>query len=145
MDLDLGMGIIGRHFNHLEFMSVESNKKFVVDHFEEFVNRKNLDVADINLAPEYQEHGSDAPLNLPAGPLGPKEYVAAAFKRFQDIHVTIEDIIGEDDKVVVRNTWRATDSTNGNPIEFGGIVIWRIAHGQLVERRAYLQAPHPLH
>ena len=45
VDLDLGLGIVGRHFNHLEFMSVESNKKFVVDHFEEFVNRKNLDVA----------------------------------------------------------------------------------------------------
>jgi hypothetical protein len=41
---------------------------------------------------------------------------AAAFKRFPDIHVTIEDIIAEGDKVAVRNTWR-----------------W-----------AYLQAPHPV-
>ena len=126
-------------------MSVESNKKFVVDHFEEFVNKKNLDVAEVNFAPEYQEHGSDVPPNLPAGPAGPKQYLAAAFRRFPDIHVTIEDIIGEGDQVVVRNTWRAIDSTNGNPVDFSGIVIWRIAHGQLVERWAYLQAPHPVH
>jgi hypothetical protein len=34
---------------------------------------------------------------------------------------------------------------NGNPVEFGGIVVGRIAHGQLVERWAYLQAPHLVH
>jgi predicted ester cyclase len=87
----------------------------------------------------------DAPPNSPPGPDGPKRYLAAAFKRFPDIQVTIEDMIAEGDKVVVRNTWRATDSTTGKKIEFGGIVIWRIAQGQLVERWAYLKAPHPVH
>ena len=126
-------------------MSAEANKEFVRNHFEEFVNRKNLDIADKNFAVEYQEHGSDAPADYPPGPAGPKRYLAAAFKRFPDIHVTIEDIIAEGDKVVARNTWRATDGTNGQKIEFGGIVIWRLAHGQLVERWAYLEAPHPVH
>jgi predicted SnoaL-like aldol condensation-catalyzing enzyme len=126
-------------------MNAEQNKQFVRQHFEEFVNRKNLDIANRNFAPEYQEHGADAPADYPPGPDGPKRYLAAAFKRYPDIHVTIEDIIAENDKVVVRNTWRATDSANGQTIEFGGIVIWRIAHGQLVERWAYLQAPHQVH
>lgn len=126
-------------------MNTEANKSFVQNHFEEFVNRKNLDIADRNFASEYQEHGSDAPPNSPPGPAGPKRYLAAAFKRFPDIHVTIEDIIAEGDKVVVRNTWRATDSQSNQKIEFGGIVIWRIAHGQLAERWAYLEAPHPVH
>jgi predicted SnoaL-like aldol condensation-catalyzing enzyme len=125
-------------------MNAEANKEFVRNHFEEFVNRKNLDIAEKNFAPEYQEHGSDAPPGQPPGPAGPKLYLAAAFKRFPDIHVTIEDIIGEGDKVVVRNTWRATDSTSGRKIQFSGIVIWRLAHGQLVERWAYLEAPHPV-
>jgi predicted ester cyclase len=56
--------------------------------------------------------------------------------------VTIEDIVAEGDRVVVRNTWRATDSQSGQRIEFAGIVIWRIADGQLAERWAYLSAPH---
>lgn len=126
-------------------MSLEDNKRFVRQHFEEFVNQKRLDVADRNFAPEYQEHGSDAAPGLPPGPAGPKQYLEAAFKRFPDIQVTIEDMVAEADKVVVRNTWRATDSTNGSRVEFSGIVIWRMDRGQLVERWAYLQAPHPVH
>jgi ketosteroid isomerase-like protein len=58
--------------------------------------------------------------------------------------VTIEDIVAEGDRVVVRNTWRATDKQAGQKIEFGGIVIWRIREGKLAERWAYLQAPHPV-
>jgi predicted ester cyclase len=76
---------------------------------------------------------------------GTQEVPCGRDKRFPDIHVTIEDIIAEDDKVVVRNTWRATDQDSGQKIEFSGIVIWRIAGGQLAERWAYLEAPHPIH
>jgi predicted SnoaL-like aldol condensation-catalyzing enzyme len=76
-------------------MSTEQNKEFVRNHFEEFVNRKNLAVAERNFASEYQEHGWDAPPGSPPGPDGLKRYLAAAFKRFPDIHTTIEDIVPE--------------------------------------------------
>ncbi|MBV8550370.1 MAG: ester cyclase [Acidobacteriaceae bacterium] len=118
-------------------------KSFVRRHFEDFVNKQDLSAADRNFAPEYQEHGTDVPPDYPSGPAGPKQYLAAAFKSYPDIRVTIEDIVAEGDRVVVRNTWRATDSQTGQKIEFGGIVIWRIAHGQLVERWAYLSPPVP--
>jgi len=124
-------------------MNPEQMKNFVRQHFEDFVNQQDLSAADRNFGPDYLEHGADAPANSPPGPEGPKRYLAAAFKRYPDIHVTIEDIIAEGDRVVVRNIWRATDSTNGQKIKFGGIVIWRMAHGQLVERWAYLQPPQP--
>jgi predicted ester cyclase len=126
-------------------MNPEEAKAFVRRHFEEFVNRQDLAAADRNFAADYQEHGSDVPAGLPAGPSGPKQYLAGAFQRFPDIHVTIEDIIAEGDRVVVRNTWRATDKTIGQKIEFGGIVIWRIREGKLAERWAYLQAPDVVH
>ena len=123
----------------------EDAKDFVRRHFEDFVNRQDLGAADRNFTADYRENGTDVPPGLPAGPAGPKQYLAAAFKRFPDIRVTVEDIIAERDKVVVRNTWRATDSESGQRIEFGGIVIWRLAGGKLAERWAYLQAPHPVH
>ena len=126
-------------------MTNEEMKEFVRRHFDDFVNKQDLSAADRNFAPEYQEHGTDVPPGSPPGPEGPKTYLAAAFKRFPDIHVTIHDIIAEGDRVVVRNTWQGTDSQSGHKVEFGGIVIWRIAHGQLVERWAYLSAPHPVH
>ncbi len=126
-------------------MTSEEAKAFVRGHFEDFVNRKDLSATDRNFAADYQEHGSDVPPGLPPGPAGPKQYLAAAFQKFPDIHVTIEDIIAEGDKVVVRNTWHATDRDTQQRIEFSGIVIWRIAEGKLAERWAYLQAPHPVH
>jgi predicted ester cyclase len=53
------------------------------------------------------------------------------------------DLIAEDDKVVVRNRWTGTEAGTGKKFEFSGIVIWRIAHRQLVERWAYLTPPQP--
>jgi predicted SnoaL-like aldol condensation-catalyzing enzyme len=126
-------------------MSIEENKAFVRRHFEDFVNQKNLDIADRNFSNDYREHGTDAPAGADPGPNGPKTYLAAAFKRYPDIRVTIEDIIAEGDKVVVRNRWQATEAETGEAIEFTGVVIWRIVSGKLTERWAYLQAPHPVH
>ncbi len=118
--------------------------EFVRKHFEEFVNRKNLNVGNVNFAPEFVDHGADVPPGTPAGPAGAIQYVGGAYKRFPDIQVEILDLIAEDDKVVVRNHWTGTEATTGKKLEFSGIVIWRIAHRQLVERWAYLTPPQPV-
>jgi predicted SnoaL-like aldol condensation-catalyzing enzyme len=118
-------------------------KAFIREHFEEFVNRQNLAIADVNFAPGFVDHGADVPPGLPPGPAGAKQYVGGAYQRFPDIHVVIEDMVAEDDKVVVRNHWTGTDALSQQRIEFSGIVIWRIANRQIHERWAYLQAPHP--
>jgi predicted ester cyclase len=78
---------------------------------------------------------------MPPGPAGAIQYVSGALKRFPDLHVEIEDMVAEDDKVVVRNRWTATDSQNGKRLAFRGIVIWRIAQRKIVERWAFLEAP----
>lgn len=124
-------------------MTANEIKAFVRNHFEEFVNRKNLDIADINFAPEFQDHGADVPPGMPPGPAGAKAYVGGAFKKFPDIHVEILDLIAEDDRVVVRNHWTGSEVSSGTVYEFSGIVIWRIARRQLVERWAYLAPPQP--
>jgi len=116
-------------------------KEFVRNHFEEFVNRKNLDIGKVNFAPEFVDYGADVPLGLPPGPAGAMQYVGAAYQKFPDIQVEIQDLIAEDDKVVVRNHWTGTEAASGKKYEFSGIVIWRIAHRQLVERWAYLTPP----
>jgi predicted ester cyclase len=85
----------------------------------------------------------DVPPGTPRGPAGAIQYVAGALKRFPDLHVQIEDMIAEDDKVVVRNHWTETDSQSRKKLEFRGIVIWRIANRKIVERWTYLEAPHP--
>ncbi len=124
-------------------MTHSQAKEFIRNHFEEFINRKNADVGNVNFAANFVDHGADVPPGTPQGPAGAIEYVSAALQRFPDLHVRIDDMIAEDDKVVVRNHWTATDSQTGKRLEFRGIVIWRIAAKKIVERWAYLEAPHP--
>ena len=124
-------------------MTHDEMKQFIRDHFEEFVNRRNLDIAEVNMAPDFVDFGADVPPDMPPGPQGAKEYVGRALKRFPDMHVEILDMIAEGDRVVVRNHWTGTDAVTGQRIEFSGIVIWRIANRQLHERWAYLEQPHP--
>jgi predicted SnoaL-like aldol condensation-catalyzing enzyme len=119
-------------------------KEFIRNHFEEFVNRKNLRIGEANFAPEFIDHGADVPPGMPPGPAGPIQYVGAALKKVPDMRVAIEDMIAEDDRVVVRNYWTGTDAASGQRLEFSGIVIWRIANRRIVERWAYLESPHPV-
>ena len=68
----------------------------------------------------------------------------AAYKRWPDLGVKVEDILAEDDRVVVRNSWRATEATTGQQIEFHGFVMWRFANKKIVERWATITAPAPV-
>ena len=95
----------------------------------------------MNFAADFVDHGADVPSGMPPGPGGAMQYVAGAIKRIPDLHVTIHDVIAEGDRVVVRNVWTGTDSVEKKKITFAGIVIWRIANRQLVERWAYLEPP----
>lgn len=122
-------------------MTLDEMKNFIRNHFEQFVNRKNLDIADVNFASDFVDHGADVPPGTPPGPAGAKHYVGGALRKFPDMKVVIEDIIAEGDKVVVRNVWRATDPASGMKLHFGGIVIWRILRGKIAERWAYLEGP----
>src|SRR5713101_5089945 len=119
-------------------------REFIRNHFEEFVNRKNLHIGETNFAPGFVDHGSDVPAGMPPGPAGAIQYVGAALKKVPDLHVVIKDLIAEDDKVVVCNHWTGSDAASKQRLEFSGIVIWRIANRQLVERWAYLESPHPV-
>jgi len=78
-------------------------REFIRNHFEEFVNRKNVQIGNVNFASDFVDHGADVPPGMPPGPAGAIQYVSGAIQRFPDLHVQIEDMIAEDDKVVVRN------------------------------------------
>jgi predicted SnoaL-like aldol condensation-catalyzing enzyme len=124
-------------------MTLTEMKNFIRNHFEEFVNRRNVQIGEINFAPNFVDHGADVPPGLPPGPAGAIQYVSGALKKVPDLKVVIEDLIAEDDKVVVRNHWTGTDSASNQRLEFSGIVIWRISNRQIVDRWAYLESPHP--
>jgi len=63
-------------------MTLAEMKESIRNHFEEFVNRKNLGIGEVNLAADFVDHGADIPPGLPPGPAGAILYVGAALKRF---------------------------------------------------------------
>jgi hypothetical protein len=99
--------------NRKTAMTHPEAKESIRNHFQEFVNRKNLNIGNVNFAADFVDHGADVPPGMPPGPAGAIQYVSGALKRFPDLRVQIEDMIAEDDKVVVRNRWTATDSQSG--------------------------------
>lgn len=119
--------------------NLEANKAFVRDHFEEFVNRKNSAIAYRNFTPDFLDHGG--PYDETRGQEPTKRMMDGLYAQYPDLHVTIEDIVAEGEKVVVRNVWRGTDAATGKRMAFKGIVIWRLADGKLAERWASVEAP----
>jgi predicted ester cyclase len=123
-------------------LSLEEMKDFVRNHFEDFVNRKKSEVALVNFSPDFLDH--DEPTGVKVGPEAARKMMEAAYNRWPDLRVKVDDIFAEDDKVVVHNTWTATEATTGQQIEFHGFVMWRFANKKLVERWATITAPAPV-
>src|SRR5262249_47337156 len=86
-------------------MSAEENKAIVRRYLEEGFHRRNPAAVDELVAPDFVHHDPVNPLH---GPAGLKEYQAVLFAAFPDLRLTLEDIVAEGDKVVVRYTMTGT-------------------------------------
>jgi predicted SnoaL-like aldol condensation-catalyzing enzyme len=111
-------------------MSIETNKAIVKRFFEEVFNKRNLALAEEFIAPTYTNHSS--PIQI-SGPQGAKRTIAAELEAFPDLHTTIEDILAEGDKVVVRCTDRFTNQPDGRKISLTWIEILRLENSKAVE------------
>ncbi len=130
----------------------ERNRRFVIDHFEDFVNRRDLGAVDRNMSVDFVDHDlANSWRLMPSDPVradsststgkptdrdGNREMMAALQKTFPDLRVEVRDSIAQGDLVTVRNVWSGTDAKTGKRTEFHGFVLWRIADGKLVERWA---------
>jgi len=114
-------------------------KAFVRTHFEEFVNKRNAAVIRRNMTPNFYDH--NGPGNKPTDLKGDEEMMLQMYKTMPDLHLTIEDMIAEGDKVVCRNVWRWTDSKSNKKMEFHGFVLWRFDGEKIAERWATVTSP----
>lgn len=102
-------------------LSLEQMNQFVREHFEDFVNGQNAAVIRKNMTPDFYDH--DGPGGKPTGVEGDEQMMLGMYKAMPDLHLTIEDMIAEGDKVVCRNIWRWTDSESGKKMQFHGFVL----------------------
>ena len=117
---------------------IGESKNLVRRMYEEVWNEGRLEVIDEICAPGYVGVG---PYGDERGPESVKRGVTSRRTAFPDIHVTIEDMVAEADKVIARLTFRGTHrgEFQGIPptnkeVTWTGIWIYRVANGKFVER-----------
>ena len=118
----------------------EANKTVVRRWFEEVWNQGREETIDELFAENGIAYGlgdTEAPVQ---GPPGIKPFVRNLRGGLPDIRMTIEDITAEGDRVTVRVTAEGTHkggqfgvAPTGRRIRIAGMVVVRIANGQIVE------------
>jgi predicted ester cyclase len=120
-------------------MTSEQMKQFVRGHFEDFVNRRNASVIHKNMTSDFYDH--DGPGGQPTGVSGDEQMMLEMYNSMPDLHLTIEDILAEGDKVACRNIWHWTDSKSGKTMQIQGFVLWRFEGDKIAERWATVTRP----
>jgi predicted SnoaL-like aldol condensation-catalyzing enzyme len=113
---------------------LDRNRRLVIGHFEDFVNKKDLRAIDRNMSADFYDH--DGPGGNPTDRDGDRAMMAEMYKMMPDLRVEVVDCLADGDKVMVRNIWTGTDAETGKRMEFHGFVLWRVAGGKLLERWA---------
>jgi steroid delta-isomerase-like uncharacterized protein len=120
-------------------MSTETNKAIVRRYIDQVLNNQRRDLIDEFLVESVELHGTGPSIiGLPAV----IEWYAMFSAAFPDWHTTIDDMVAEGDKVVVRMTSQGTHlgeiqgiPATGRPYTQHAIVIYRLTNGKIVEGR----------
>ena len=125
-------------------MSTEANKALVARIADDIWNRGDLAVVEEIMVADAEYHGP----HMPDGAGGRDDWrgaIAMYRGAFPDSHVTFDELIASDETVVGR--WSATGThtgqlaslaPTGKPIAIGGITIYRIRNGKIVEAWEHL-------
>jgi steroid delta-isomerase-like uncharacterized protein len=120
-------------------MSTEQNKATAHQFIEEVLNQGNMSRINDLLAPDFVEH-EEMPPGVPRDREGVTLLMTMLRSAFPDFKATIDDMIAEGDKVVVRMTWTGAQQgefmgmpPSGKPMSIGVIDIFRMGKGKLVE------------
>ncbi len=119
-------------------MSAQENQSLIRQYVDQFVNRGNMAVADELLSPDYKRYLSPATPALTADQQ--KQRIAGMRAAFPDLHLSVEDIITEGDRVAFRGVVRGTQqgaflgiAPTGKQVTVFAFDVVRIEHGKLVE------------
>lgn len=117
----------------------EENKALARRVVEEVWNRGNVAVVDETFAHDYTEHnprpGQDVGID------GYKGGVVMMRSAFPDLHLDVQDVIAEGDRVAIRYTLQGSHEgdlmglpPSGNRVSSDGMVFARVQGGKIVER-----------
>ncbi|MCM3492793.1 ester cyclase [Paenibacillus lactis] len=116
----------------------QSNVELVGDFIEAFWNRSELNCVDRFLSDDYQELAYESKEGL-------KTFAATILEAFPDKRYTVEQIIGQGDKVLVRMTVKGTHqgiffgtAPTGNSIDVTLYRQYRVESGKITEHCGWI-------
>lgn len=104
-----------------------ANKAIIRRLFDEALNQGRLELVDELFSADFVDHST--PEQRP-GPEGVRDFFIEVRSRYPEIKVTIEDMIAEGNRVVVRTLWCSIDSA---PLNGTLIQIFHLENGRIVE------------
>lgn len=122
-------------------MSTESNKAIVLRYFEEAANTHQYDRVDEFMSEGIEFHHG----GLHPGREALKQWLTTFVAAVPDYHVTVDDMVAEGDKVVVRVTTSGSHQgefllpdgqsipATGNTVNFPTCFIFRVDNGKMTE------------
>jgi steroid delta-isomerase-like uncharacterized protein len=119
------------------YANAEENKDIVLRHWEEVVSKGNMDLINEIFAPDFVAHEADQDIR---GPKGVRQFISMLRTAFPDLHIIVEDMLAEGDKVIQR--WSGHGShqgelmglpPNGRRVSVAGITISRFEDGKVAE------------
>ena len=118
-------------------MGAAENERLVRDMFERAINKRDMSVLDEFIAPKYVNY--DMPTPEP-GPAGMRAVMGQFFTAFPDMHIVLEQTVGNGDLVCTRGYFEGTNDgdfigvpATGKKVNVKYMDMWRIADGQAVE------------
>ena len=115
---------------------IDQNKAVYRRFIQEVFNEGRLDMLEQLLSPSYIYQ--DAPPGTPPNADGIRQVVTNARTAFPDLKVTIEDMVGEGDKICARLTTRGTHKgvffdipPTGKTISMKGLTMIHIVDGRM--------------
>lgn len=118
-------------------MSAETNKAVARRWYEEVFNAGNLDLIDELVAANFVDRDPSNPFQ---GREGLKQFVSMYRSAYPDIHLTVEDMIAEEEKLAVRFVGRGTHRgtlmgipPTGRQVTVTAIDILRFEDGKMTE------------
>ena len=128
-------------------MTAPQNKEIVQQLFKEGICKKNLNLLDQLIHPQYVNHGIP---DAQPGPDGFKEIIQTFHEAFPDMDITIDNIIAEGDFVAIRGCWQATHQgqfmgvpATGSSVRVRYTDFWRVVDGQCIGKGNFCHSAPP--